>query len=78
MPPRKKAKLTPQNENAEPSASTTDQPTTADYDPVTDPWTDEQETALLKGIIKWKPVGMSAIIPLCRAQGQALFRTVCR
>ncbi|GAA88516.1 hypothetical protein AKAW_06630 [Aspergillus luchuensis IFO 4308] len=56
MPPRKKAKLTPQNENAEPSASTTDQPTTADYDPVTDPWTDEQETALLKGIIKWKPV----------------------
>ncbi|KAI9923803.1 hypothetical protein ASPWEDRAFT_40395 [Aspergillus wentii DTO 134E9] len=83
MPPKKKPKLSAsQVESAPPSATTpassesTARPD-ADYDLVTDPWTDEQETALLKGIIKWKPVGMHkhfrmiAISEFMKSQGYA-------
>lgn len=69
MPPRKKAKrahsATPQGDTtAQSSANTPDSSDSAgkpdtEYDLVADPWTDEQETALLKAIIKWKPVGQS-------------------
>lgn len=62
MPPKKKLKLTDvQAESAQPAADTpasegAGKPDNG-HDLVADPWTDEQETALLKGIIKWKPVG---------------------
>ncbi|CAG8005146.1 unnamed protein product [Penicillium salamii] len=85
MPPRKKTKRahspTPQDDTAQssadtPSSDTASKPDT-DYDLISDPWTDEQETALLKAIIKWKPVGihkhfrMLAISDYLKSQGYA-------
>ncbi|KAJ6145739.1 hypothetical protein N7470_009634 [Penicillium chermesinum] len=65
MGPRKKAKRThsstPQAEAAQSAANTPGSSASVEkeeYDHLNDPWTDEQETALLKAIIKWKPVGM--------------------
>lgn len=67
MPPKKKAKAaaaasTP-TADEDPMVIDTPQPHTeepqkpAAYDILKDPWTDEQETSLFKGIIKWKPAG---------------------
>lgn len=64
MPPRKKAKgsvraaSTPAAEDDSMVADTPSKPDPEPYDTLKDPWTDEQETSLFKGIIKWKPAGM--------------------
>ncbi|KAJ5676990.1 uncharacterized protein N7477_002623 [Penicillium maclennaniae] len=85
MPPRKKAKrahsATPQDDaTVQSSANTPGSSDSAEkpepeHDFLSDPWTDEQETALLKAIIKWKPVGlhkhfrMLAIADYLKSQG---------
>lgn len=71
MPPKKKARL-PSGAASTPSIETQDAQTpipatpdatsklgTATLDLLNDPWTDEQETSLYKGVIRWKPVGQS-------------------
>ncbi|KAL1955574.1 hypothetical protein VTO42DRAFT_8453 [Malbranchea cinnamomea] len=85
MPPKKKQKISAAGDAA-PSQSDhvhlTPQPAVTkreiDYEAIAnDPWTDEQETALLKGIVRWKPVGihkhfrMLAIYDYMRSQGYA-------
>jgi hypothetical protein len=66
MPPKKKSRaavqkaLTPaQDEDSMivDSPETDDTLKKSEYDPLKDPWTDEQETSLFKGIIRWKPAG---------------------
>ncbi|RAO66068.1 uncharacterized protein BHQ10_002080 [Talaromyces amestolkiae] len=89
MPPRKRPKLSPRASSSTPQVETTKQPSSAhsttdsaqksdtEYDLVNDPWTDEQETALLKSIVRWKPVGMHkhfrmlAIAEYMKSQGYA-------
>jgi hypothetical protein len=65
MPPRKKAKgntgasSTPAADEDSMVIDTpqAEEPPKPTYDILKDPWTDEQETSLFKGIIKWKPAG---------------------
>jgi len=65
MPPKKKAKPAPVTATDH-DAMSIDTPTPkvvaesslTKYDILKDPWTDEQETSLFKGVMKWKPNGM--------------------
>ena len=70
MPPRKKAKpnvAAVETPVADEDAMELDTPTAEDeepaYDMLKDPWTDEQESSLFKGLMKWKPNGQP--IPDC-------------
>ena len=60
MAPRKKAaQATAPVSQASPDELMPDRPADESTSPevALDPWTDEQEISLFKGIIKWKPVG---------------------
>jgi MRG-binding protein len=67
MAPRKKARAaaiqkvsTPAQDDDSMVVDTPETEVTAKklgYDPLKDPWTDEQETSLFKGLIRWKPAG---------------------
>lgn len=72
MPPKKKAKATATAAASTPAAdedamvidtpqTQAETPQKPAYDILKDPWTDEQETSLFKGIIKWKPAGESVV-----------------
>ena len=66
MPPKKKQRVESQPAST-PSAAPTPTEEKSQLEPARppvldpDPWTDEQEIALFKGIIKWKPVGVCSL-----------------
>ncbi len=67
MPPRKRATRTARRDSttsgdaieqpAEDASTPAEAESARDHVAASDPWTDEQETSLFKGMIKWKPVG---------------------
>ena len=64
MPPRKRVKVaaaasptpTPQPKTPTPAASPSAK--SLNEQPLDDPWTDEEEIGLFKGMMQWKPTGM--------------------
>lgn len=59
MGPRKRQRL---SQATSPSAPTPE-PAPEEADVLNDPWTDEEEIGLFKGLIKWKPTGSRACRP---------------
>lgn len=59
MPPRKRARVS-QAASPTPVKTPTPAEESADQDEelLDDPWTDDEEIGLFKGLIKWKPTGM--------------------
>ena len=79
MAPRKKARLPSRTASTPPAdasdflASETAEPLEIDTTQkphVIDAWTDEQEIALLKSIILWKPVGSSLLASFAHSVAQ--------
>ena len=68
MPPRKKARLsratTPDHRSqaTTPTAADPASPNKPGQHMLDDPWTDEEEIGLFKGLMRWKPTGM-ALVP---------------
>lgn len=67
MPPKKKTRVAARTSVHEEDSTVVDTPRKDAPEPIKnhnileDPWTDEQETSLFKGIIRWKPAGWSRI-----------------
>lgn len=71
MPPRKRVARTARRDSttsgdaveqpAEDVSTPVEAESTGDHVAASHPWTDEQETSLFKGMIKWKPVGSSSM-----------------
>lgn len=63
MPPRKRARTaatspaSPAQVQKTPTPAADSPPNTADEQILNDPWTDEEEIGLFKGLIRWKPTG---------------------
>ncbi len=67
MPPRKKARVsqaTSPTPTSQPKTPTPAQssPSKTEQQLLDDPWTDEEEIGLFKGLMRWKPTGTQARI----------------
>ncbi|KAK5121662.1 hypothetical protein LTR85_004834 [Meristemomyces frigidus] len=64
MPPRKRAKVsqatspTPTSQPKTPTPAAEASPSKTDEQVLNDPWTDEEEIGLFRGLMQWKPTGI--------------------